>query len=430
MVVRHAFNEDNEVLADKVRALAAELQEPDGLKAVDQDLKSRRHGEPTVYWTRIVDPNARVVTETPGMSRLLPANVFPAPQGSTRLLPKPKLHRVEERLFSLVAVAEEVAAQPYIIQLGQDRSADDQFQKTFRLLLTIALALGILLSAVTATVVTRRGLRPLREITQSVGQISPTHLNERLTPIGWPHEIEPLAVAFDETLDRLENSFTRLSQFSADLAHELRTPIANVLGEAQVTLTRDRTSDQYREVIESTVAECERLSGIVDNLLFLARADSAREHIERTFFNGRTAIEKITAYYRTLAEDRNVTLLCDGEGEVYGDQLLFSRALGNLLENALRFTPPGGTVRVSIGVRDAHCEISVSDTGAGIPPEHLPRVFDRFYRADSSRTPHGAGLGLSLVKSIVDLHGGSAAIESKVGRGTTVVLSFPTNGRL
>ena len=430
MVARHASSEDNEVLADKVRALEAEVKEPDGFKAVDQELKSRRHGEPTVYWARVLDPNARVVTETPGMTRLLPANVFPVPQESTWSLQKPKLYRVEERLFSLVAMAEEVAAQPYTIQVAQDRSADDQFQRTFRLLLTIALAVGILLSALIATVVTRRGLRPLRQMTRSVGQISPTHLNQRLTPIGWPHEIEPLASAFDETLDRLENSFTRLSQFSADLAHELRTPIANVLGEAQVTLTRDRTSDQYREVIESTVAECERLSGIVDNLLFLARADSAREHIERTLFNGRAAIEKITAYYRTLAEDRNVTLLCDGQGEVYGDQLLFSRALGNLLENALRFTPPGGTVRVSIGVRDAHCEISVSDTGAGIPPEHLPRVFDRFYRADSSRTPHGAGLGLSLVKSIVDLHGGSATIESKVGRGTTVVLSFPNNGRL
>jgi two-component system heavy metal sensor histidine kinase CusS len=430
MVVRHASTEDSAVLADKVRALETELQEPDGLNAIDQDLKTRRPGEATVYWVRVLDPDARVVTETPGMARLLPGNVFPAPRGTTSSWQKPKLYRVGGRLFSLIAVAENIAAQPYAIQVAQDRSADDQFQRTFRALLAIALALGILLSALIATVVTKRGLRPLREMTRSVGQIGPTHLNERLTPIGWPHEIEPLAVAFDEMLDRLENSFTRLSQFSADLAHELRTPIANVLGEAQVTLTRARTSDQYREVIESTVAECERLSGIVDNLLFLARADAAREHIQRTVFNGRAAIEKTTAYYRTLAEDRNVTLVCDGEGQVYGDQLLFGRALSNLLENALRFTPPGGAVRVSIGVRDAHCEISVSDTGAGITPEHLPRVFDRFYRADSSRSPHGAGLGLSLVKSILDLHGGSAKIESEVGRGTTVVLNFPNDGRV
>jgi two-component system, OmpR family, heavy metal sensor histidine kinase CusS len=430
MVVEHASSEDSAVLADKVRALGTELQEPDGLKAIDQDLRSRRPGEPTVYWVRVLDSESRRVTETPGMDRLLPANIFPAPQRSTVSLAKPKPYRFEKRLFSLIAVAENAAAQPYVIQVAQDRSADDEFQRTFRALLAIALALGILLSALIATVVTRRGLRPLREMTRSVGQISPTHLNARLTPLHWPREIQPLVGAFDEMLGRLESSFKRLSQFSADLAHELRTPIANILGEGQVALTRARTAPEYREIIESSVSECERLSGIVDNLLFLARAETVDRQIQPSLFDGRGAIEKIAAYYQTIAEDRNITINCSGEGQIFADLTLFNRAVNNLVENALRFTSDGGTIGISVGVNAVQARVLVSDTGSGIAAEHLPRVFDRFYRADSSRSSAGTGLGLSLVKSILDLHGGSATIESKVGHGTTVVMRFPNGARI
>jgi two-component system heavy metal sensor histidine kinase CusS len=226
-------------------------------------------------------------------------------------------------------------------------------------------------------------------------------------------------------LKRLDDSFTRLSQFSADLAHELRTPIANMLGEAQVVLTRDRTAAEYRQTIESTIGECERLSRIVDNLLFVARADAAREPIERRRFDARAAVEKIAAFYQTVAEDRHVTISCSGEGQIYADPDLFERAVGNLLENALRFTPEKGTIGIALSEHDSSFEVAVHDNGCGIAPEHLPRVFDRFYRAEPSRSSDGAGLGLALVKSIVDLHTGSASIHSDMGYGTTVTLTFP-----
>jgi len=262
-------------------------------------------------------------------------------------------------------------------------------------------------------------------MTRSLEQIGPTHLNERIVPGGWPRELQPLAVAFDDMLARLEVSFTRLSQFSADLAHELRTPIANILGEAQVALTRDRTSNEYREVIESTVVECERLSGIVDNLLFVARADADREPIERKWFDARATVEKIAAFYQTIADDYHVAISCKGEGQIYADPVLFERAVGNLVDNALRFTTQNGSIQIVLAEDAANFEVGVSDNGCGIAPEHLPRVFDRFYRAESSRGSDGAGLGLALVKSIVDLHGGSTTIESELGRGTTVTLTFP-----
>jgi two-component system heavy metal sensor histidine kinase CusS len=276
-----------------------------------------------------------------------------------------------------------------------------------------------------AIIVTRRGLLPLRQMAQSLERIGPDQLKERIGSTGWPRELQPLAIAFDQMLKRLDDSFTRLSQFSADLAHELRTPIANMLGEAQVALTRDRAAAEYRETIESTVAECERLSRIVDNLLFVARVDAAREPIARKWFDARVAIEKIAAFYQTVADDHNVTISCSGDGQIYADPDLFERAVGNLLDNALRFTAEHGAIRVAVSRHNRDFEVTVSDNGSGIATEHLPRVFDRFYRAESSRGSDGAGLGLALVKSIVELHGGSAAIQSELNHGTTVVLRFP-----
>ncbi len=424
MVVRHAFEEDNAVLADKISALGADLV-IGGPNALEREMQNVRAGERAAYWIRIIDAEGRTVAETPGMNQVLPPAIFSTAQKSTSSAAIPKDYRKGGQLFSLVAITTQGNDSRYTIQLAQDRSTDEEFTKHFGILLAAVLACGVFASALIAITVTKRALRPLSEMTRSFEQIRPTHLSERVAPTGWPRELQPLAVAFDDMLDRLEDSFTRLSQFSADLAHELRTPIANILGEAQVTLTRARTPEEYREVIESTAAECERLSAIVDNLLFLARTDAAREHIERTQFDGRAALEKIAAYYQAVAEDRHIAITLSGEGEVFADQVLFNRALSNVVDNALRFTPDSGAIQISLAVHSAYSEITISDTGSGIEPKHLPRLFDRFYRVDPSRSSHGVGLGLALVKSIVDLHGGSATLNSEVDRGTTVVLTFP-----
>ena len=424
IVVRHAFAEDNAVLADKMFAVSAALRE-NGPSALAAELTTRHAGEHTTYWIRMLDPQGRTYAQTPGMDRLLPPEIFPSPQKSAAAIGGLKDYRTESKLFTLVALNEEFGSQPYTLQLAQDRSSDEQVERNFALLFIAVLFGGVVASALIAIIVTRRGLRPLREMTESLGRIGPDQLKERIGSTGWPRELQPLAIAFDQMLKRLDDSFTRLSQFSADLAHELRTPIANMLGEAQVALTRDRTAADYRETIESTVAECERLSRIVDNLLFVARVDAAREPIARKRFDARAAVEKIAEFYQTVADDHHVTINCSGDGQIYADPDLFERALGNLLDNALRFTPENGSIQIALSQHEADFEVAIRDNGCGIAAQHLPRVFDRFYRAESSRGSDGAGLGLALVKSIVDLHGGSAKIDSDVGRGTTVKLTFP-----
>ncbi len=424
LVVRHAFEEDNEFLADRLSALRGELSQAGGLGSLTATLRNPRVSQVEAYSVRVIDSKGDIVTETPKMSGFLPPAVFPDPQDKNSVY-RPKNYRTGKKLFSLVATFEEADGQPYVIQLAQDRSSDEKFATQFASVFGGVLALGIVASAVIAIAVTKRGLLPLQQMKQSLERIDPNHLDERVGKTTWPRELHPVATAFDEMLARLENSFTKLSQFSADLAHELRTPISNIRGEAEVTLTRPRTLEEYRTVIESIAAECERLSGVVDNLLFLARAEAVDRQIERSVFAARPAIEKIAAYYRTVAEERGISITNKSDGEVYANALLFDRALSNLLDNALRFTPDGGKITIATEIKPDRTELAIEDTGCGIPPQHLPRILDRFYRADSSRSSQGTGLGLALVKSITNLHGGSVEVASEVNRGTTVTLTFP-----
>ena len=423
IVVQHAFAEDNAVLADKVNALETSFEQRGGFDEVAAEINAAGAGQRAPFLVRVLDPAGTTIGQTAGMETLLPANIFPA--AASREIAVPVEHRVAGKLFALTTRHAMADGRLFTIQVAQDRSSDEQVERRFGILVLVVLLGSILASSLIAIIVTRRGLRPLEQMKRSLERIGPTHLNERIAPANWPRELEPMAIAFDEMLRRLDDSFTRLSQFSADLAHELRTPIANMLGEAQVALSRDRSSAEYRETIESAIVECERLSGIVDNLLFVARADAASEPVERKQFDARAAVEKIAAFYQTIAEDHHVAINCSGRGKISADPALFERAVGNLVDNALRFTPQNGSIQIALAEHPMDFEIAVSDNGSGISPEHLPRVFDRFYRAESSRGSDGAGLGLALVKSIVDLHGGSAVIESNLGRGTTVKLIFP-----
>ena len=432
-VVRHASYEDNSALADKAHALASDFEKHGGVTALNADINTPGGADRATFLVRVLDPAGVTIAETSGMTTLLPASTFP-PAASTEIAVPTEYHSAG-KLFALTAryarkdgESDAVTnGQVFTIQVAQDRSSDERFATRFGFLVAAVLALGILAAALIARTIAHRGLRPLGEMKRSLGKVSPPDFSDRIDPARWPPELRPLATAFDDMLKRLDDSFTRLSQFSADLAHELRTPIANMLGEAQVALMHDRTSAEYREIIESTIGECERLAAIVDNLLFVARVDAAREPIVRKWFDARATVEKIAAFYHTIADDHYVAIRCKGEGQIYADPVLFERALGNLLDNALRFTPENGSIQITLSEHNADVEVAVSDNGCGIAPEHLPRVFDRFYRAESSRGSDGAGLGLALVKSIVDLHGGSARIQSEVGRGTTVTLSFPNS---
>jgi two-component system heavy metal sensor histidine kinase CusS len=253
-------------------------------------------------------------------------------------------------------------------------------------------------------------------------------LHERVNPARWPRELTALATAFDQMLDRLEKSFARLSQFSADLAHELRTPINNLMGEADLALSRVRAPDEYRRVLESSLEEFAKLARTIDGLLFLARAEHPETQVQRAALDARKEIDAVREFYDAMAQDQGVDVRCEGDAALHADPLLLRRAVSNLLSNALQYTPRGGRVVMSAAASpDGGAVVRVTDSGVGIEPEHLERIFDRFYRVDPARSrfPRGVGLGLAIVKSIMDLHRGLVTVQSEPGKGTTVSLQFP-----
>lgn len=260
----------------------------------------------------------------------------------------------------------------------------------------------------------RVGIAPLRAFTRLAALTSAERLDDRIAVEKLPRELTELGHSFNDMLARLEDSFRRLSEFSSDLAHELRTPISALMTQAQVALSRARTADEYREVIYSAMEEYDRLARMTTDMLLLARADSGALVTRNETFEIRPEVEALFEFYDALAESRGIQLAAKGEGWARGERDMFRRALSNLLSNAIRHSKPDGAVTVTItgGERDVH--ISVANEGEPIPDVHLARLFDRFYMVDASRqrSSDGSGLGLAIAKSIVEAHGGSVAVTS------------------
>jgi two-component system heavy metal sensor histidine kinase CusS len=424
VVVRHVDHDNDRYLTDKIAAIQADMAVDTGSGALNRQLGIIKAADKT-YAVRVIDPSGKVVAQSPKMDRILPISAFPRNLSERGQRPSTVLYYASRnRVFALTTATAQVGNQRYLIQLAQDRTHDESFARRYAALFAAMVCCAVATCAGIAILLTRRSLRPLKELADSIERTGVSHLHERL-PVGdWPEELQPLAVAFNKMLGRLEDSFTRLSHFSADLAHELRTPIAILRGEAEGILTRPRSSDEYREVIESGLEELQRLSAMIDNLLFLARAETTGS-FKLTRFDGRMALENIREFYEAVAQEKGVGIECHGEGDIYAEPMLFRRALINLLTNALRFTPTGGNISVSLSRHNGTAEVTVADTGSGIATQHVPHVFDRFFRGDATRHSEGTGLGLSIVKSIMEIHKGEVKVESEVGRGTVITLRFP-----
>ena len=425
--------EDENFLANRVHALRIILQEqPEDTKALEREVIEENIGLASYqYYTysRILDESGRTLYEAHGMSQEIPATAFPDVSEPAEKTQKWRSANGKTYLLIVAQVGTGAANLPKRhIQAALDvTSKEAQISRYARYLLGVLLS-GILASAVIGIVAARRAMRPLANITEAAERITASQLHERIDAASWPQELVSLARAFDDMLDRLEDSFNRLSQFSADLAHELRTPINNLRGEAEVALSKPRQANEYREILASSLEEYDRLSRMADSLLFLAKTDGAQVMGTLLPLDTRKEIGKIAEFYEALAAEQNVRVICEGEGTVDADPILFRRAISNLLSNALHHTPSGGKITFSIHrVGGERIEIVCCDTGTGIAQEHLPKIFDRFYRVNSSRNAQteGAGLGLAIVKSIISLHGGEIAIQSTLGAGTSIRLIFP-----
>ncbi len=282
------------------------------------------------------------------------------------------------------------------------------------------------LSVVVGVFLSRQALRPVAQSIQTAKRLEPSNLSERLPRTGAGDELDELAGTINELLDRLAAYHTQIIRFTADASHELRSPLAAIRAAVEVVLSQPRERDEYRDVIASLGEQCERLTTLVNGLLLLARADAGELPLRLEQHDLAALAIDVAEMYEPLAEERGVRFHseCSSPTLVLGDPARLRQLVINLLDNAIKFTEPGGSVTLRIEQADRQARIIVEDTGVGIAPNHLPHVFERFYQADPARSIVGSGLGLSICRWIIKAHGGSIEATSRVGIGSAFVVTL------
>ena len=436
VLATHMAAEDAHVLRSTAKDLSLLLRGT-GRQSVERtNLRSPgRIHRPLMIWVRVLNDHEQTLRATRGMGHYLPPAAFPS---AAALKPGKFMFRElrtgSGEVFQTISTRLPAAAGvgDRVLQVALDRTGEERLLARYREWLLLVLTASVLLCAAGGYGIAQAGMRPIRRVTATARHIRSSTLHQRIDVAGLPTELHALAGTFNAMLARLEESFGQVSRFSADVAHELRTPVNNLRGEIEVALGRARSTEDYREVLGSALEECARLSQVIQSLLFLARAETAAERSCLSIVDVHREISAVTEFYDASAAEAGVRLVATGAEGVTAalDRPLFQQAVGNLLANAIAHTPPGGEVRVLVSVHAGRLRVEVADTGHGIAPEHLPRVFDRFYRVDPARSggTGNVGLGLAVVESIVTLHGGTIRMESTPGEGTRVILDLPLKG--
>lgn len=296
-------------------------------------------------------------------------------------------------------------------------------------LFAIAAVISVLIVLIIRIAV-RQGHLPLRNVSNAIKNITSENLDARLEPSRVPVELEQLVISFNQMMGKIEDVFTRQANFSADIAHEIRTPITNLVTQTEIALSQHRTQKELEDVLYSSLEEYNRMTRMVSDMLFLAQADNNQLIPDRVLFDLGAEVRKVFEFFEAWAEERHITLTFHGVPcLIEGDPQMFRRAINNLLSNALRYTPTGKTVTVSISKRGNDVELITENPGTPIPLVHLSKLFDRFYRVDPSRQRkgEGSGIGLAIVKSIVTAHHGKVRVESDAV-STRFILTVPGKG--
>ncbi|MBA6412237.1 heavy metal sensor histidine kinase [Parahaliea sp. F7430] len=324
-----------------------------------------------------------------------------------------------------------VAGQDFRVTTAIDMDFHLHFLRGFRHSLWLIMCLAGLVTLCAAWLGVRQGHAPVRELSENLRTIHADRLSVRLDPANVPLELQYLVKSFNFMLGRLEESFIRLTNFSADIAHELRTPLTNIITQTQVGLSKVRSKEEYRELLYSNLEEQERLAKMVNDMLWLAKTDRGLIKPKFEALDLATEVQAILEFFEALAEEENIQLRLQGRApKILGDRAMLRRAVSNLLSNALRYTKSGEQITVQLATKDSgEVALSVQNTGSEIPAELQGKLFDRFYRADPARArqSEGAGLGLAITKSIVDVHGGRVQVSSDKEL-TKFILIFPPMG--
>jgi len=405
----------------------------------DEDVLDLIHNKPQLFANMLGNTESLLVLRFPGQTPLIEVNPGNSPVPDISAVPttrKLSLGAVHHGFqgdvpFIYTAAQAETTRPPYRLEIitGRLMMERTHMLASYRKEIFGVVACASLLTMLLAGVVARRGLLPLHRLAHQTGRIGIKNLSIRIDSENAPRELKALIKAFNLMLDRLEQSVTQLSQVSADMAHDLRTPIATLMGQTEVALSRPRPAEHYAMLLGSNFEELGRLSKMIENMLFLARAEQAGHAIDRAWLEISDEFDTLNDYFDGPAQERDLRLAFIGDGQIYADPSLLRRALANLLANAIQYADAGTTVTVRAERHADNIALSVSNQGPDIGKEHLERLFERFYRADASRTTatQASGLGLAIVRGIMTLHQGSWRATSAAGQ-TCFQVRFPHDG--
>ncbi|WP_230473790.1 heavy metal sensor histidine kinase [Dyella choica] len=412
--------------ARHLRRLAQELQSPADVVAHQDRLIALMLGD-QANGLRVIDRGGRVLIDRVPMGYELPTQpVVPADQRIVPASIRSWKDRDGNEIRGVATAATLQNGESVTIAVARSLADRTALLARYRSDVSLSLLTGLLIAVLLSYLLVRRALRPLRCMAESASAITAQRLSKRMPLKDAPAELLALATSLNEMLARLEQGFARVWQFTVDLAHDLRTPIGNLRGANEVALNRQRSLAEYEALLGSNIEECDRVSRTIESVLFLARAESPQFALQRIALDTAQELHRIADYFEGLSSEAGVSISVAASAKVYADRDLFRRAVNNLLSNALRYTPRGETIHLQAVECEQGIEVSVDNPGPGIDPEHLDKLFDRFYRVDRSRSDSASstGLGLSIVKSIMELHGGSVSVRS-TAQLTSFTLHFP-----
>jgi heavy metal sensor kinase len=420
-------------LEEKARGLHGYLQFRDGLPVLEYDHADADSAafvdDATDYYQVYDARSGRLLVQSPGLESL---GLQYTADEVAEFREHPGPHDVQTdrgRMRLITTVIAPTPGELYVVQVGELLDSVDRTLAGFDRLLLWNIFGGLAIAAIVGRWLAARALEPLSRLAVAAQSIGITNLDARLSVRGVNDELDQVAHAFNNALARVEQSVGEMRQFSAALAHELRTPLAILRGEAELALAPSSSDEERRQALSRQIDECDRLTRLINQLLMLARAEAGEIAIASDVVDVAALAASVVEQIEPVAGARGIAISCaDGQRIVArGDAGWLQRLLLILLDNAIKFTGEGGRIGVTFARANGLVRVAVTDTGTGIRPDALPHVFERFYRADRarSRKTSGAGLGLALAKWIVDRHQGTIAVESRPGEGSTFTVSLP-----
>lgn len=316
---------------------------------------------------------------------------------------------------------------PLTLQMGD--ALDDTYEilENFRNIIIFTLPVVFIIAGFGGLLITSRTLRPLKTFSSKIGQITEKNLGDRVDESGLDNELQPLAISFNKMLGRIEEAFARQRQFLSDASHELRTPTSIIKSYCDVTLNKERTAPDYRNALSKIGDSVNRMCDLINRILVISRLDTKTMQIRPARVNLNLILKDVIKLLEATAANKETTInLTDKDVIVSCDREAITEVLTNLTENAIKYNKQGGSINIDISEDNNWVITTVEDTGIGIPSEEIPRIFDRFYRVDTSRgQTTGSGLGLAIVKEIIEAHGGKIEVNSAVGKGSTFRVYLP-----